>query len=132
MQDIADGYRTEYAPQGKSPYAHMPGDDLEAADEFEMDGPVSAATQRRVLGPAVAAPKPTNPAEDLGGPLELSRQLREGKIPHDREREVRAYLQQYERFAGETLYDPRNHVLSVPEDEIPGDGGLHRADRWPR
>lgn len=132
VRDCAEGYRTEYAPLGKSPYAHTPGDQLEHVSEFEMDGPVSA---ERMLGKDFhLGPQgmPKNPMPELGGPLEVSRALREGKIPFKREREIRDYLQRYQSFVGQTLYDPQHHVLNVPEDEEPGYGGVHRADKWPR
>jgi hypothetical protein len=100
----------------------MPGDDVEPWNEFELDGPISPAQQQRVVGGSVE-----NPIPELG-PLALSRALREGEIPPEQERQVRAYLTQYERYTGESLYSSRNHVLSVPEDEVPGEGGIHCAD----
>lgn len=39
----------------------------------------------------------------------LSRMLRAGEVPVHLERQVRAYIAQYERFAGEVLYSQRNH-----------------------
>lgn len=40
--------------------------------------------------------------------LGLSRMLRAGEIPMNLERQVRAYIAQYERFTGEVLYSSRN------------------------
>ena len=121
LRDHAAGYHTYYDPQGKSTYAHMPGDNVESWDEFELDLAVSPATQQRVVGGAIK-----NPIPELG-PLGLSRALREGTIPPQHERQVRAYLAQYERYTGDTLYNPRHH--NVPEDEITG-GPVHHADPY--
>jgi hypothetical protein len=50
---------------------------------------------------------------------EMSRALREGAIPFEQERQVRAYLSQYQRQTGESLYDPRNHRAIDPEPQAP-------------
>jgi hypothetical protein len=51
--------------------------------------------------------------------LDMSRALREGAIPFEKEREVRAYLDQFQRRTGEVLYDPRNHQASDAEPQEP-------------
>ena len=51
----------------------------------------------------------SNPMPEIGGPLSLSRALRAGHIPFDKEKAVRRYIDQYQKMTGEVLYDPRNH-----------------------
>jgi len=128
LQDHAAGYHTYYDPQGKSPYGHLPGDELEQVAEFEMDGPVSA---ERMLGKDFhlgTQGAPVNPMPELGNALDVARALRSGEIPMDREREVREYLASYQAFVGQTLYDPQHHVAAVPEDNtVPVYSG---SDSW--
>jgi hypothetical protein len=62
----------------------------------------------------------TNPLPELGGPLALSRALRAGEIPFDQERQVRAYLDQFQKQTGHVLYEPKHHRANDPEPRIPG------------
>ena len=61
----------------------------------------------------------SNPMPELGGPLALSRALRAGEIPFEKERQVRVYLDQFQKQSGQTLYDPRNHRAIDPEPQQP-------------
>lgn len=46
--------------------------------------------------------------------LAMSRALREGAIPFEQERQVRAYIAQYQERTGEIVYNPRNHRAVDP------------------
>jgi hypothetical protein len=82
----------------------------------------SSVTERTLLPdehPGISARMPGDDPHPLGAGienpipslsvLELSRALREGAIPFETERKVRAYLSQYQRQSGESVYDPRFH-----------------------
>jgi hypothetical protein len=69
--------------------------------------------------------------------LALSRMLRDGTMPPDKERQARAYLSQHQRLTGEVMYDRRNHEPDHPTEQQYADGdtrspaqsgGLRRAD----
>lgn len=73
-----------------------------------------------------------NPMPELGGPLTLSRALREGEIPFEKERQVRAYLAQFEKHMGQSLYNPSNHRVLDPDPQEPrvyGESTLLRTHR---
>jgi hypothetical protein len=63
-------------------------------------------------------------------PLAVSRELREGRIPPQQERQARAWIDQYQKLSGETVYNGRNHEFEEPE--LTGESCLRgRADPWP-
>jgi len=73
------------------------------------------------------------------GIQEVARRVREGAIQDPTvERQARAYIDQFQRLDGQSIYDGRNHEFEEPEIEHTyspaagaGIGGLRRADRFP-
>lgn len=74
-----------------------------------------------------------NPMPEIGGPLALSRALRAGEIPFEKERLVRVYLDQFEKQSGQSLYNPRHHqvVDQDPQElRVYGDSTSLRTGRY--
>ena len=63
-------------------------------------------------------------------PQKVSALLQAGRINPDQEHQARAWVDQYQKLTGETLYNGRNHNFEEPE--VTGDNkcGLRRADSW--
>ncbi len=81
--------------------------------------------------------KGTNPFPGVGI-QEVARRVRAGSLEPDLERRARAYIDQYQKLTGETVYSSRNHEFIEPEVEPEPSqtlgwtvGGLVRADRFP-
>ena len=102
--------------------------------EREMLPPENPLMTARLPGdpddhPMIEAQK-NNPFYGVN-PLRVSRLLRAGKFNPDQEHQARAWINQYEKVTGETLYNGRNHDFVEPE--VTGDNscGIRRADPWP-
>lgn len=93
IQEVVYDWRTN--PVTESSVTVDPNDALSARLPGDEAHPLKAAT---------------NPMPEVGGPLALARALHAGKIPFDKERDVRRYIDQYQRMTGETLYNPYNHA----------------------
>lgn len=110
LQDLAHEQvteRTVYEPELPDFIARMPGDD-----------PNHPLVEAQLSNPFYGK-----------NPLTVSREIREGKLHPQQERQARAWIDQYERLTGEKLYDGRNHEFEEPE--LTGESCLHRADPWP-
>ena len=64
-------------------------------------------------------------------PQKVSKLLQEGMIAPEQERQARAWVDQYQKLTGETLYNGRNHNFEEPEVTGENKCGLRRADPWP-
>ena len=64
-------------------------------------------------------------------PQKVSKLLQEGMIVPEQERQARAWIDQYQKLTGETLYNSRNHNFEEPEVTGENTCGLRRADPWP-
>lgn len=68
--------------------------------------------------------------------LELSRLVRDGSLTEHEERAARIYIDQYQKWTGERVYNPRNHEPISPVEQQYADentpGPIHRADGFRR
>ncbi len=111
LQALAKPHEYESFPAVNAEWkARMPGDDLESAPLYQNS---------------------VNPFPGLGVQA-MSRLLREGKLPPEKERSVRAYLDQYRKLTGEVLYDPRmhNNIAPVEQEHWEEGRGMPRADNF--
>ena len=75
-------------------------------------------------------PQRNNPFYGIS-PQKVSKLLQEGMIAPEQERQARAWVDQYQKLTGETLYNGRNHNFEEPEVTGENKCGLRRADPWP-
>lgn len=90
--------------------ARMPGDDIEKAPYYK---------------------ECLNPLPGLSVQA-MSKLLREGRLPPEKERAVRTYLGHYQKLSGEVMYDHRNHNNIAPTEQEHWEEGkkMPRADNF--
>jgi hypothetical protein len=75
-------------------------------------------------------PQSNNPFYGIS-PQKVAALLNAGMISPKQERQARAWIDQYQKLTGETVYNGNNHNFKEPEVTGYNSCGIRRADPWP-